>query len=75
MTRSAKYFNHQNLIRNVGCRDLIAFALVGNPNCELFTVVFQSGNVTLFSTLFASTRRSMLTRSLMRNVRVSDAFK
>src|SRR5262245_42979288 len=67
--------HHQNLNLIEGCSVLMPFARVGNPNCVLPTVVFQSGKVTWFITLFASTRTSMLILSLIRNVRVSDAFK
>jgi hypothetical protein len=36
----------QNLNRNVICTLRMAFAAAGNPNCALFTVVFQVVYVT-----------------------------
>ena len=53
----------------------MALAREGNPNWELFTLVFQSGKVTWFRRLLTSTFRSILTRSLHRNVRDTDAFQ
>jgi hypothetical protein len=52
----------------------IVFAAVGSPNCELLTMVFQEVYETLFNALFASSRKSVLVRSLIRKVRESDAF-
>jgi hypothetical protein len=55
----ATHEHHQNLTRSVALTARIALATFGSPNCALVTIVFQLGNVTWFSALVESNRKSI----------------
>ena len=68
------FCSHQNLNRKLVRSFRMSFVRFAKPNCEALIDVLIPAKVTRLSTLVASMRQSMLMRSPMRNVRVTEAF-